>query len=66
MKYIEPQSNEGFAFAIGNLSRDDTQHEPGHGGVALIFGLRIRGATGHAGGKTRHRPRRSPPSTAPS
>src|ERR1700679_1854281 len=49
MKYIEPQSNERFAFAIGNLSRDDTQYEPGHGGVALIFGLRIHGATDHAG-----------------
>jgi hypothetical protein len=49
MKYIEPQSNERFAFAIGNLSRDDTQYEPGHGGVAIIFGLRIRGATDHAG-----------------
>jgi outer membrane biosynthesis protein TonB len=49
MKYIEPQSNERFAFAIGNLSRDDTQYEPGHGGLALIFGLRIRGATDHAG-----------------
>ena len=49
MKYIEPQTNAPFAFAIGNLSRDDTQHEPGHGGVALIFGLRIRGVTDHAG-----------------
>ena len=43
-----------YAFAIGNLSRDDIQHEPGHGGVALIFGLRIRGVTDHAG-------RRDPP-----
>jgi len=49
MKYIEPQSNERFAFAIGNLSRDDTQYEPGHGGLALIFGLRIRGTVDHAG-----------------
>ncbi|MEP7121361.1 MAG: hypothetical protein ABJE95_10645 [Byssovorax sp.] len=49
MKYIEPQTNGLFAFAIGNLSRDDTQYEPAHGGVALIFGLRIRGMTDHAG-----------------
>jgi hypothetical protein len=49
MKYIEPQTNGRFAFAIGNLSRDDTQYEPGHGGLALIFGLRIQGVTDHAG-----------------
>jgi hypothetical protein len=49
MKYIEPQTNGDFAFAIGNLSRDDTQYEPGHGGLAIIFGLRIRGVTDHAG-----------------
>ncbi len=49
MKYIEPQAHESFAFAIGNLSRDDTQHEPGHGGLALIFGMRIQGVTDHAG-----------------
>src|SRR5215468_8721092 len=49
MKYIEPESTGAYAFAIGNLSRDDTQYEPGHGGVALIFGLRIRGVTDHAG-----------------
>src|SRR5688572_9540024 len=42
MKYIEPQTNAAYAFAIGNLSRDDTQYEPGHGGLALLFGLRIR------------------------
>ena len=49
LRYIEPQAHESFAFAIGNLSRDDTQHEPGHGGMALIFMLRIQGATDHAG-----------------
>lgn len=49
MKYIEPQTNGVYAFTIGNLSRDDTQHEPGHGGIGLIFGLRIRGVTDHAG-----------------
>jgi hypothetical protein len=49
MKYIEPQAGAPYAFAIGNLSRDDTQHEPGHGGVALMFGLRIQGITDHAG-----------------
>lgn len=49
LDYIEPRGSEGYAFAIGNLSRDDTQHEPGHGGVALIFGLRVRGITDHAG-----------------
>ncbi len=54
LKYIEPQTNASHAFAIGNLSRDDVQHEPGHGAVGLIFGMRIGGATDHAG-------RRSPP-----
>jgi hypothetical protein len=49
MRYIEPLDGSAYAFTVGNLSRDDTQHEPGHGGVALIFGLRIRGATDHAG-----------------
>lgn len=49
VKYIEPRHRSAYAFAIGNLSRDDTQYEPGHGAVALIFGLRIRGAKDHAG-----------------
>src|SRR6185436_736206 len=49
LRFIEPQSTDRLAFAIGNLSRDDVQHEPGHGGLALIFGLRIRGVTDHAG-----------------
>lgn len=49
MKYIEPRTNASHAFAIGNLSRDDTQHEAGHGAVGLIFGMRIGGATDHAG-----------------
>ena len=49
MRYIEPHDGAAYAFTIGNLSRDDTQHEPGHGGMAFIFGLRIRGATDHAG-----------------
>ncbi|WP_437719797.1 hypothetical protein [Sorangium sp. So ce861] len=49
INYIEPRSRHEHAFAIGNLSRDDTQHEPGHGGVALLFGLRIQGAKDHAG-----------------
>ncbi|WP_437312429.1 hypothetical protein [Sorangium sp. So ce385] len=49
INYIEPRSRHEYAFAIGNLSRDDTQHEPGHGGVALLFGLRIQGAKDHAG-----------------
>ncbi|AUX20997.1 hypothetical protein SOCEGT47_014750 [Sorangium cellulosum] len=49
MKYIEPQTGATHAFAIGNLSRDDTQHEPGHGAVGLICGFRIGGAMDHAG-----------------
>lgn len=49
MKYIEPRHANAYAFAIANLSRDDTQYEPGHGGIALIFGLRIQGAKDHAG-----------------
>ncbi len=51
MKYIEPQVHNPFAFAIGNLSRDDTQHEPGSGGVGLIFSMRVSGVTDHAGRK---------------
>ncbi|MGK3996998.1 hypothetical protein [Sorangium sp. So ce1024] len=49
MKYIEPQTDGAHAFAIGNLSRDDTQHEAGHGAIALIFAFRVGGATDHAG-----------------
>ena len=49
VRYIEPRHRSAYAFAIGNLSRDDTQYEAGHGAVALIFGLRIRGAHDHAG-----------------
>ncbi|WP_437969553.1 hypothetical protein WMF04_09730 [Sorangium sp. So ce260] len=49
MKYIEPATGSTHAFAIGNLSRDDTQHEPGHGAMGLIFGFRIGGAIDHAG-----------------
>lgn len=62
LRYIEPQARESFAFAIGNLSRDDTQHEPGHGGMALIFMLRIQGATDHAGRQIRPSPTLSPQS----
>jgi len=49
MKYIEPRDGAPYAFALGNLSRDDIQHEPGHGGLALIFALRVAGVTDHAG-----------------
>jgi hypothetical protein len=49
MKYIEPREGAPCAFALGNLSRDDVQHEPGHGGIALIFGLRVHGVLDHAG-----------------
>ena len=49
LKYIEPWTGSPFAFAIGNLSRDDTQHEPGHGGVALVLGLRVSGVRDGAG-----------------
>lgn len=49
MKYIEPRERAPYAFALGNLSRDDVQHEPGHGGIALIFGLRVEGVLDHAG-----------------
>lgn len=49
LKYIEPRTDSPFAFAIGNLSRDDTQHEPGHGGVALVLGFRVSGVMDGAG-----------------
>lgn len=54
MRYIEPYPGCEYAFAIGNLSRDDTAHEPGRGGLGILFGFRIRGVTDHAG-------RRDPP-----
>ncbi len=49
VKYIEPRAGAEYSFAIANLSRDDTQFEPGHGGIAFVFGLRIHGARDHAG-----------------
>lgn len=56
IQYIEPSGDAAYAFAVCNLSRDDTQHEPGHGGIALILGLRATTLTDHAG-------RPSPPFT---
>jgi len=53
VKYIEPWDGSAHAFALVNLSRDDTQYEPGQGGVAIVFGMRIQGAKDHAG---RHAP----------
>jgi hypothetical protein len=49
LRYIEPRDRNDQAFVIGNLSRDDTQHEPGHGGMTIVFGLRVHGAKDHAG-----------------
>lgn len=49
MRYIEARQGADFGFAIGNLSRDDVQHEPGHGGLAILFALRVPGVTDHAG-----------------
>src|SRR5262245_50712627 len=49
IRYMEPRAGAEHAFALGNLSRDDVQHEPGHGGLALIFALRVPGVTDHAG-----------------
>ncbi|MBK9259428.1 MAG: hypothetical protein IPM54_06275 [Polyangiaceae bacterium] len=53
LKFIEPRQGMAYAFAIANLSLGDSQFEPGHGGVAFVFGLRIKGAYDHAG---RHDP----------
>ncbi len=49
LKFIEPRQGMAYAFAIVNLSLGDSQYEPGHGGVAFVFGLRIKGAYDHAG-----------------
>lgn len=49
VKYVEPQPGARYAFAIANLSRDDTQFEPGRGAMGLILGLRIEGAVDHTG-----------------
>jgi hypothetical protein len=49
LKYIEPREKAGFAFAIGNLSRDDVQHVPGRGGLALFLCRRAQGVIDHAG-----------------
>jgi hypothetical protein len=53
LKFIEPRQGLAYAFAIVNLSLGDSQYEPGRGGVAFVFGLRIKGAYDHAG---RHDP----------
>lgn len=45
---LEPGSQQAFAFSIANLSRNDTRHRAGHGGVALILSLRIANARDHA------------------
>ncbi len=52
IKYIEPRDSAAYAFAIGNLSRDDVQHNPGHGGLAILFALRVPGVVDHAGRDT--------------
>src|SRR5689334_6842305 len=44
LRYVEPRDRNEQAFVIGNLSRDDTQHEPGRGGIAIVLGLRVHGA----------------------
>lgn len=49
IRYIEPRQGATYGFALGNLSRDDVQHEPGHGGIAILFALRVPGVTDHAG-----------------
>ncbi len=49
MKYIEPRHGAPFAFSVANLSRDDIQYEPGHGGLGVIFALRVTGVVDHAG-----------------
>ena len=48
MKYIEPRASARYAFALGNLSRDDVGYEPGHGGFAILFALRVGGVIDHA------------------
>lgn len=49
IRYIEAREGATYGFALGNLSRDDVQHEPGHGGIAILFALRVPGVTDHAG-----------------
>ncbi|MEZ4295607.1 MAG: hypothetical protein R3B70_11575 [Polyangiaceae bacterium] len=66
IKYIEPRQGAAYAFALGNLSRDDVQHEPGHGGLAILFALRVPGVTDHAGCDMPPTRTASSPSIAPS
>ncbi len=47
MKYIEPRHGAPFAFALANLSRNDVEYEPGHGGLGVIFALRVTGVVDH-------------------
>ncbi len=51
IKYIEPRESVAYAFAIGNLSRD-VRHDPAHGGLAILFALRVPGVVDHAGRDT--------------
>ena len=53
VKFLEPHPGDDLAFAIGNLSCGDTQHRPGHGGIALTASLRVPDAIDQIG---RHRP----------
>ena len=49
MRHLRPPPTYPVAFAICNLSAHDTQHRPGHGGLAIIAGLRAQQASDHAG-----------------
>jgi len=48
IKFLAPPSGQTFAFAIGNLSSNDTQHIPGRGGISLLVSTRVAELRDHA------------------
>lgn len=49
IRHFQPAPGRVRAFAIYNLSANDTQHRPGHGGLAILLGIRSSDMTDQAG-----------------
>lgn len=48
IKLVMPPLDESFAFALCNLSCEDSQHQPGRGGLAMVVSNRVSGLRDHA------------------
>lgn len=48
IKFLSPSPMQNAAFAIGNLSSNDTQHIPGRGGLSLLVTTRVAELRDHA------------------